>query len=143
MEETQEICKLLFQEIIRPEIEKKDPDFVTMADALMNGMWCMMPVLIPSTFLGYLYYLFLDTKDSKRMEKVAKYIHLNLVESMLFRSIVATTYLMKLTVVRVYLNLNMYLSLWLMPRFPFLAYLYLGYGNSQFSILNTTNRKQG
>lgn len=114
-----------------------------MANALMNGMWCMMPVLIPSTFLGYLYCVFLDVQDEKRMEKVKRYVHLNFAESMLFRSIISTTYFMKLAAVRVYLNLTMYLALWLMPRFPFLAYLYLGYNNSQFNILNNNIRKHG
>ncbi|KAG5872413.1 hypothetical protein JTB14_013658 [Gonioctena quinquepunctata] len=45
VQETREICNLLIDQVYRPEIEKRDEDFLTMTRYLCAGLWAMNPVL--------------------------------------------------------------------------------------------------
>lgn len=142
MEETQEICKILTAEVMKPALDEKPPEFFKMANALINGMWFMNPFLKTNLFLGYLYYIVCDA-SKRSLEKSRQFVALNLWDRINFWIIIGSLQLMRFTIWRVYTNFLQNIGLWLMPRFPFLAYIYLGVENSRFSVLNTKSRKSG
>lgn len=142
MEETQEICKLLIEQVIKPSLDKKPPDFFKMSDALINGMWFMNPFLKTNLFLSYLYYIVCDA-GKRSLEKSQEFVQLNLWDRLNFWVIIGSLQLMRYNFWRAYTNFLQNLGLWIMPRFPFLAYIYLGVENSKFVILNTKSRKSG
>lgn len=113
-----------------------------MSDALINGMWFMNPFLKTKLFLSYLYYIVCDA-SKRSMEKSQEFVSLNLWDKFNFWVIIGSLQLMQFNFWRMYTNLLQNLGLWLMPRFPFLAYIYLGIENSRFTILNTKSRKSG
>lgn len=142
MEETQEICKLLIKEVIKPSLDQKTPDFFKMADALIRGMWFMNPFLKTDLFLAYLYYIVCDA-PGRSLELCQKFVTLNRWERLNFWVIIGSLQLMRFRVWREYTNFLQRLGLWLMPRWPVLAYLYLGVENSRFSLFSVKDRKSG
>lgn len=144
LEETQEICRLIKENQIRPHMERKDPDFFQMCKALIDGVWCMNPSLQFNVFMSYLYYINLYDKNGAEndMTPIERFVDMNRFQRIHFNILMAFSCWMQYTFIRVLLNWLMYYALWTMPRFPYLAYLKFGVNNSKFSILNTS-RKSG
>lgn len=135
MEETQKICKLILREVVKPSLDQKNPDFFRMADVLVRGMWFMNPFLKTDLFLAYAYYIVCDA-PSRSLKLCQKFVRLNLLERLNFWMIIGTLHLMRFRFWREYNNFLQKLGLWLMPRWPMLAYLYLGTENARFSLFS-------
>lgn len=133
---------MLLEEVIKPQVEARRPDFIQMAEALINGMWTMVPFLQTNTMLSYLYFTILNG-DYKKMDAVEQFGKMDFFDRIRFAIMNTSVFLMQLNIMRLTVNFLQRVALWLMPRFPFLAYYYFGYQNSHFSIIKAEDRKSG
>lgn len=137
VDETKEICDGLLKEIIKPQVEKLDCDFVSLSGALVDGMWCFNPFLEINAILMYIFMLigssgnFSNNNENKLDTSALRRLHFWLMRMVM-------SYI-RFGLFRGLHNVIQVLSLFLMVNLPFLAYYKFGKKNSHVVILNDKN----
>ncbi|KAF2897269.1 hypothetical protein ILUMI_08909 [Ignelater luminosus] len=132
VEETKQLCEALLERIFVPNIKMQDPQYLQMADALINGMQVMEPSLDTKAYMTYLNKLLnynLNNNESKIPD-----IELTSYQRFLVNVISLVTYYLKYNVVRWIYNIKQIISFWLLRHFPFIAFFKFSYKNSYVSI---------
>lgn len=138
--------EIVCNEVYRPFLSSTTPDFHTMGDALLTGMWCFNPVLNTDAFLYYVKmacgcpnYLYLENNldmfdsDAKQVNKLREmnwYARL-----ILFLQYSIHVYLLNFSWIRWYMNMQIHISMAIIRWFPFLAIYYYGYKKAYLRIL--------
>lgn len=130
--------EILLNDVYRPNLENTCVAFKTMATALIEGLWCINPLLDTDSLVyftkyvtgckGYLYYdtdlraLTENLEDTQRklysLNWYSRYV--------LFVMVTGHTYLYNFAVFRWYLNFQVWLSHIIIQWFPFLAFYKFG-----------------
>lgn len=147
-ETTRGRLECVLDDIYKPSLEHTTPEFDSMADALINGLWCFNPMLNPPSILfytkyltncsGYVYFesnlqaLEADLEHSRGLvDSMDWYSRL-----MLFLQITVHGYLLNFWLFRWYFNLQVWSAKFLITYFPFLAFYQFGVKRSYVRILN-------
>lgn len=125
VDETLEICNMLLARQVKPQVDKRNEDFFVMAKATINGMWYINPVLEENIALGYVYYTLLepDLPADTKCQMVKEFVQLTPRDIQGIKQIAYLAKFMKFSIVRISLNYYEYFTMWMLPRFPFLALL--------------------
>lgn len=110
----------------------QDPQYLKMADALINGMQVMEPSLDTKAYMTFLNKLLnynLNNNESKVPD-----IDLTSYQRFLVNVISIVTYYLKYNLVRWIYNIKQIISFWLLRHFPFIGFFKFGYKNSYVSI---------
>lgn len=138
-------------DIYQPYLEDTGPDFMIMAKALIEGLWCYNPMLDSEAVVyftkwlsnckNYVYYesdpraADIDLNDSRKIIQsygwYTRYI--------LYLQITAHTYLINFAPFRWYLNNQVWISKYIIYWFPFLAFYKFGFKKSYVRILKGTS----
>lgn len=130
--------EILLNEIYKPYLENTSESFLTMATALIEGLWCINPILEINAILYYTKwvtgckgYLYNDT-DLRALTENTDDINnkLNALNWysrwLLFVQITAHTFLVNYAIFRWYFNYQVWLSHIIIQWFPFLAFFKFG-----------------
>lgn len=130
--------EMLLNDVYRPYLENSTESFKTMATAVIEGLWCINPLLDTDAMLyftkwvtgckGYLYFdtdLRALTENPDNVNKTLNSLHWYS-RFLLFTLITAHTYLYNFAVFRWYFNLQVWLSHIIIQWFPFLAFYQFG-----------------
>lgn len=134
VEETREICRIIAQDVLRPLIEKKDHDFITMATYLSDGMWSMNPTLNAKIYLNIVHSLL--TPNYIEPNNKNYFIPLNIFQRFILNLVAFVIWSLQFEYAKRFWNWFQYVCFWLMKFFPFLAYYQFGRSNSHVSPLN-------
>ncbi|XP_023019818.2 uncharacterized protein [Leptinotarsa decemlineata] len=132
VKETKEICNILMDQVFRPEIKNKDQDFLSMSRYLLRGMWALNPAIGVDCFLIYLYALIQN--DNVNFFPVLEYQKLGSAQKFHLHFLQLSMFLLQFDGFRIFEKYVMYMSLWLMKVFPFLAFYMFGRSNSYVKI---------
>lgn len=130
VEETKTICNLLIAKVFKPEIEKKNTDFLSMSYYLCKGLWAMDPMLHYKPFMCNLHNL---VQENYKCE-AANYFRMTLFHRFYFKLYQWVFYSLKFNIFRIYHNKVRILSLRIMKICPFLAYYKFGVQDSIIKI---------
>lgn len=132
---TKAACRTVCEEVFAPGLRTPTADFLHMSRALLEGMWALVPFIDTEAFLTYTKHLCgletpaLDNVYSRALLNFQHFVH-----EVVFNSPVAV-------IVRPLLNFNLWLTLFIAQRFPYLAFLAFGRNITapeQFSITGTS-----
>ncbi|RZF46592.1 hypothetical protein LSTR_LSTR002924 [Laodelphax striatellus] len=122
VESTRTACRRILSDVLTPALETPVKDFPPMASALLNGMWAMVPILQAEAFMDFTRHLCgipqpneLRTLYSRMILQLQLFVH----------SVLLTRYYLAL-IFRPILNFQMWLAVFLTPKFPLLAFLTFG-----------------
>lgn len=138
--------EIICNEVYCPLLNSTTPDFYSMCNALLTGLWCFNPFLNTEAFLYYVKmvcgcpdYIYLESNlamleaEPKRVDKLRTmswYARVTLFIKYLF-----VVYFLNFSWVRWYMNSQIHLSIYIIRRFPFLAIYYFGFRNAYVRIL--------
>ncbi|XP_055319056.1 uncharacterized protein LOC129576927 isoform X2 [Sitodiplosis mosellana] len=145
----------VLDEIYRPLLEETGNDFIVMAKALIEGLWCFNPLLDcyaivyftkwMSDCKNYVYHesdpraADFDLNDSRRIiQSLNWYSRL-----ILYIEVTAHTYLVNFFVFRWYFNNQVWISQYIIYWFPFLAFYKFGIKKSYIRILKGMKEGKG
>lgn len=147
VEETREICNELVERVFKPYMLKKHQDFYDMSNALLSGMWCMMPLFIHKPFIHIIATVIVKSSSQNvksinnndtRIVKSTVYqipdFKLKNWEKIYAQVVVGFMRLFRFSAFRIFHQYVIYIALWLMEYFPFLAYYSFGRANSHIKI---------
>ncbi|XP_022909735.1 uncharacterized protein [Onthophagus taurus] len=142
LEETKGICHELIRRVFREEVRRQHQDYLSLTSALINGMWCMMPVMNHHVFLYFINeivckdrYLPENGNNNEINNDFKPYV-LNAFQKFYLFCLTTFFSLMRFTLFRIIHVYNMYVVFWLMHNFPFLAYYKYGKKNSHVEIFD-------
>lgn len=150
---TKQRLERVLNDIYKPYLEDTNTDFMIMARALCEGLWCYNPFLDADAFVyftkwlsnckNYVYYesdpraADIDLNDSRKIIQshgwYTRYI--------IYLQITAHTYLLNFFPFRWYLNNQVWISKYIIHWFPFLAFYKFGIKKSYVRILKGTTSK--
>lgn len=130
--ETIEICNLLIEKELNPAMEQPNEDFVQMAKVLIKGLWAMNPFLQYDVFLCYLYMILANKSYNNLENDVVKPLSPKAKTKLNF--IVFVIGALRFTIVRIFYMYLQIFTVWLMKKFPFLAYYRFGKEHSHVTI---------
>jgi len=119
-EATRAACRVLLEEVFSQGLRRPADDFSHMAQALLEGMWALVPFIQAEPFLAFTKQLCgvhsqpLTNVYSRTLFNLQVFVHTVILNS--FISIV----------IRPILNFNMWLAIFIAQRFPYLAFLAFG-----------------
>lgn len=153
-QETQGRLKIICSDVFRPNMETPPEKFKEMASALINGLWCYNPGL---TVDGTLYYarmlcgcsghVYMES-SLNMLDKEQSYDEnqkiLNTLDwytrFMLFLEVTTHYYWLNFAIIRWYLNLQIYISTFIITYFPFLAFFSFGIEHSYVRIFKSDSK---
>lgn len=138
---------IVMRQFYRPLLENTTEEFMSMANALLEGLWCYNPFLDTKAFIYYTRWI-TNCKNHLYYESDTCALDCNVDESrkflqsfgwysrwILFLQITAHTYLLNFAAIRWYLNFQLWLTKYIIHYFPFLAFLKFGIRASYVRIL--------
>lgn len=119
VETTRAACQAMLDKVFNKGLQQPSKDFKQMSDALLNGMWALIPVINTEAFLGFTKLLCgLDVQltniYSRTLYNFQVFVH-----GVVLNSLAAAF-------MRPILNFNMWLAVFITQRFPYLAFLAFG-----------------
>lgn len=142
--------ELVLDEIYRPYLEDTSIDFMVMAKALIEGLWCLNPMLDCNAFVYFTKWMS-NCKNHLYYESDLRAADVDLDESrkiiqsynwytrwIIFVQITSHTYLANFFVFRWYFNNQVWLNNHIIYWFPFLAFYKFGIKKSYVRILRGT-----
>nr|XP_023029586.1 uncharacterized protein LOC111517615 [Leptinotarsa decemlineata] len=134
VQETKEICELLISQAFKPEILKRDKDFLSMARHVCSGLWPVSPILNFKTSLCFLHALVQETNGFKEIPEPTFFkLSWGLKLSYYFQMYVFL-YWMKNHYYRLYRNFIQKFTLWFFKVLPLLAFYKFGIAHSYVDI---------
>ncbi|CAH1957858.1 unnamed protein product [Acanthoscelides obtectus] len=121
---TKKICELLIQRVFLHHMRKTSQEFDAMSKALLNGMWAMNPILQHDVFILYLHMVLENSKDYKKPRPNLQ--PLGTWGTMKLRVIIFVVWALQFTLIRLFYMYLQIFGLWLMRKFPFIAYYKYG-----------------
>lgn len=134
LETTIQTCQIIMNKVFIPALENPPAEFKSMSQALLEGMSAMVPLLDTEAFTDYTKILC----GMKDVQPIKLYSRAVLSIQLFVHRVLLNTFLG--IIFRPILNFNMWLSVFISQRFPFLAFLYFGRNISappQFTIQTT------
>lgn len=139
---------LMLNDIYRPHLDETNDDFMIMAKALIEGLWCFNPMLDMNAYVYFTKWLSgcknfvyfesdpraadIDLDDSRRIiYSFSWYSRL-----LIYLQITAHTYLLNFAPFRWYFNTQVWVSQQIIYWFPFLGFYKFGIKKSYVRILN-------
>lgn len=129
---------IILNQFYRPYLENTSDEFITMAEALLEGLWCFNPMLDAKSMIYYVRWIS-NCKNHLYFESDTRALDCNvedcrkIVQSfswytrwILFLQITLHTYLLNFAVIRWYLNFQLWASKYIIYYFPFLAFYKFG-----------------
>ncbi|KAG8277221.1 hypothetical protein J6590_047091 [Homalodisca vitripennis] len=120
VETTRAACQAMLDRVFNVGLRQPSADFQHMSRALLEGMWALVPFINPEAFLSFT--LLLCGIDTFQLSKFYSrtLFHLQVfVQAVILNSVIGF-------IVRPILNFNMWLSIFITQRFPYLAFLAFG-----------------
>lgn len=140
--------------IYRPALENTSSDFDSMANALIDGLWCFNPMLNPPSIMYFTKYLtncsgYVYFESNLEALEVDEEQNRKIIDSMdwfsrlvLFIHITVHGYFINFSIFRWYFNLQVWISKFWITYFPFLAFYKFGIKKSYVRILEAVRPKQ-
>lgn len=142
--------KMILNDVYRPYLEDTSVDFMVMAKALLEGLWCYNPMLDSDAFIYFTKWLS-NCKNYVYFESDPRAADVDLNESrkiyqsynwytrwIIYLQITAHTYLVNLAPFRWYFNNQLWISKHIIYWFPFLAFYKFGIKKAYVRILKGT-----
>uniref|UniRef100_A0A1B6IMX5 ER-bound oxygenase mpaB/mpaB'/Rubber oxygenase catalytic domain-containing protein n=1 Tax=Homalodisca liturata TaxID=320908 RepID=A0A1B6IMX5_9HEMI len=120
VETTRAACQAMLDRVFNVGLRQPSADFQHMSRALLEGMWALVPFINPEAFLSFT--LLLCGIDTFQLSKFYSRTLFNLqvfIQAVILNSVIGF-------IVRPILNFNMWLSIFITQRFPYLAFLAFG-----------------
>ncbi|KAI4466658.1 ER-bound oxygenase [Holotrichia oblita] len=147
VEETREICEELVERVFKPNMMMKHQDFYDMSNALLSGMWCMMPLFVHKPFIHIIATAIVSSSSENvkninnndnvtvrgKIDQVPDF-NLRKWEKIYAEIVLGFMRLFRFRALRIFHQYVIYIALWLMNNFPFLAYYSFGRANSHIKI---------
>lgn len=152
LEETRERLEIISNDIYRPLLEQTNDDFLSMATALIEGLWCFNPMLDTNASIYFTKWL-TECKNFVYFESDPRAAETDLDSSRkllasfnwctrckIFLQISAHVYLVNFFIFRWYFNLQVWLAKHIIHWFPFLAIYMYGIKKAYVRILQKTKK---
>lgn len=138
--------EIVLAEVYRPNLQNTPADFLHMATALLNGLWCFNPFLTAESFIyftkmmsdcdGYVYMgsnlnmIEHGAEATDKLDEMHWYSRL-----ILWFQFTMHCYLLNFVIIRWYMNSQIHVSTFIIHYFPFLAIFKFGVNKSYVRIL--------
>lgn len=145
-ETTRPRLEMVQKEIYTPLLNSTTAEFYTMSDALLKGLWCFNPLITTDAFLYYVKmvcgcpdYIYLESSlsmldsDPTRVNKLRALDWYS--RTILFIQYMLHAYFLNFSWIRWYMNSQIYMSLFIIRWFPFLAIFQFGVRKAYVRIL--------
>lgn len=129
---------IILSQFYRPHLENTSDEFMSMAKALIEGLWCYNPMLDTKATVYFVRWIS-NCKNHLYFESATRALDENVEECrkslqsfgwytrwILFLQITAHTYLLNFATFRWYLNFQLWLTKYIIYYFPFLAFFKFG-----------------
>lgn len=148
---TRQRLEIICNEVYCPLLSSTSSDFYAMSDALLKGLWCFNPFLSTDASLYFVKmisgcpdYIYLGsnpvlleskTKSVDKLQPMGWYARV-----LLFITYLIHVYLLNFSWVRWYMNSQIYISLFIIRWFPFLAIYQFGVQKAYVRILGESSK---
>lgn len=124
---TQDICNLLIHQVLHPQIQKREKDFISISYYLLKGLWVVAPYFQFKSVM-----CILDNVTREEYEDMAKpvYYELKWFQRLHYWLLVNYGYILQFNLVRICTNFNLAMSFKFMKLFPVITYYYYGIRNA-------------
>lgn len=154
LDTTRQRLAVISNDVYRPLLENTSNDFMLMAKALIEGLWCFNPMLDTDASIYFVKWL-ADCKDYVYFESDPRAADHDLNNSRrilqsfnwhtrwtIFLQITSHTYLANFFILRWYFNLQVWLAKHIIYWFPFLAIYMFGVKAAYVRILKRSKQQQ-
>lgn len=139
--------QLMLDDFYRPFLSETGNDFMIMAKALIEGLWCYNPTLDPDASIYFTKWIagcknFIYFESDPRVAEIDLNDCRNIIQSygwytrwILYLQVMTHTFLLNFAMCRWYFNCHVWLSNFIIYWFPFLAFYKFGIKESYVRIL--------
>ncbi|KAJ8924189.1 hypothetical protein NQ315_006980 [Exocentrus adspersus] len=134
VDEVRERCNILVEQIFRPNIERKDEDFINMSRYMINGLYSINIFIRFETVMCFLHILSQSDSSDRKMQST--HYPLDASQQSNLNFLVTVLSMLRWTWFRVFENYSHMLTLWIVKVFPIIAMYQFGITNARVRILS-------
>ncbi|XP_076267929.1 uncharacterized protein LOC143200990 isoform X1 [Rhynchophorus ferrugineus] len=134
VKETEAICEEILQKVVKPQFERESSDYNEMVTYMIDGLWSLNPFLDTESFQFYLK-MVLNSCPLAKIPETEEYKSLSRLAKIKVKIVIQHVIFMRFSLIRNLLNYVQRAGIWIIQRYPFLAFYRYGKANSYIRVM--------